>query len=215
MLFPPPEDFGYRIFLVGAAVINLLLSLFSEMVLSDTLVRKAVNRKDKAYELVNKELRLQPKWPPISPPSDGAAESNCEQSSSEDSQVIVTETDQAQSSEQAFNSLFNTPSSSIHSAAAVSLNPSTTPLRKPPGQEIRGAELALASPLRNGARSGPQVLMEPLSGNTQATSPKFSTAHPSPATTGSPSSLVGESSSCSGPFVSCDRLDSSPDIVDR
>jgi len=215
MLFPPPEDFGYRIFLVGAAVINLLLSLFSEIVLSDTLVRKAVNRKDKAYELVNKELRLQPKWPPISPPSDGAAESNCEQSSSEDSQVIVTETDQAQSSEQAFNSLFNTPSSSIHSAAAVSLNPSTTPLRKPPGQEIRGAELALASPLRNGARSGPQVLMEPLSGNTQATSPKFSTAHPSPATTGSPSSLVGESSSCSGPFVSCDRLDSSPDIVDR
>ena len=154
MLFPPPEDFGYRVFLVGAAVFNLLLSLFSEMVLSDTLVRKAVNRKDKAYELVNKELSLQPKWPPISPPSDGAAESNSEQSSGEDSQaiaqlpsywylvwmqlfqVIVTETDPAQSSEQAFNSLFNTPSSSIHSAAAVSLNPSTTPLRKPPGQGI-------------------------------------------------------------------------------
>ena len=83
--------------------------------------------------------------------------------------------------------------------------------------ETRGAELALASPLRNGSRSGPQVLMEPLSGNNQqATSPKFSTARPSPATTGSPSSLVGgESSSCSGPFVSCDRLDSSPDVVDR
>ena len=89
MLFPPPEDFGYRIFLVGAAVINLLLSLFSEMVLSDTLVRKAVNRKDKAYELVNKELRLQPKWPPLSPPSDGAAESNFEQSRSEDSKVLT------------------------------------------------------------------------------------------------------------------------------
>ena len=89
MLFPPPEDFGYRIFLVGAAVINLILSLFSEMVLSDTLVRKAVNRKDKAYELVNKELRLQPKWPPISPPSDRAAESNCQQNSSEDSQVTA------------------------------------------------------------------------------------------------------------------------------
>ena len=89
MLFPPPEDFGYRIFLVGVAVFNLLLSLFSEMVLSDTLVRKAVNRKDKAYELVNKELRLQPKWPPISPPSDGTAESNCEQSGSEDSQVTA------------------------------------------------------------------------------------------------------------------------------
>ena len=45
--------------------------------------------------------------------------------------VIVMETDQAQSSEQAFNSLFNTPSSSIHSAAAVSLNPSTaTPQRR-------------------------------------------------------------------------------------
>ena len=145
----------------------------------------------------------------------------------------MTETDQAQSSEQAFNSLFNTPSSSIHSAAAVSLNPSTTPLRKPPGQgiaikslwplliihyyptETRGAELALASPLRNGVRSGPQVLMEPLSGNNQASSPKFSTAQSSPATTGSPSSLVGESSSCSGPFVSCDRLDSSPDVVNR
>ena len=52
--------------------------------------------------------------------------------------VIVMETDQAQSSEQAFNSLFNTPSSSIHSAAAVSLNPSTaTPQRRsnlPDGQ---------------------------------------------------------------------------------
>ena len=79
MLFPPPEDFGYRIFLVGAAIFNLLLSLFSEMVLSDTLVRKAVNRKDKAYELVNKELNLQPKWPPISPAIDGATESNCDQ----------------------------------------------------------------------------------------------------------------------------------------
>ena len=89
MLFPPPEDFGYRIFLVGAVVFNLLLSLFSEMVLSDTLVRKAVNRKDKAYELVNKELRLQPKWPPISPPPDGASESNCEQRSPEDSQVTA------------------------------------------------------------------------------------------------------------------------------
>ena len=89
MLFPPPEDFGYRIFLVGAAVINLILSLFSEMVLSDTLVRKAVNRKDKAYELIEKELRLQPKWPPLSPPSDRAAESNCQQNSSEDSQVTA------------------------------------------------------------------------------------------------------------------------------
>ena len=88
MLFPPPEDFGYRIFLVGAAIFNLLLSLFSEMVLSDTLVRKAVNRKDKAYELVNKELNLQPKWPPISPAIDGATESNCDQNISEDSQVM-------------------------------------------------------------------------------------------------------------------------------
>ena len=48
------------------------------------------------------------------------------------------ESDQAQSSEQAFNSLFNTPSSSIHSAAAVSLNPSTaTPQKRsnlPDGQ---------------------------------------------------------------------------------
>ena len=52
--------------------------------------------------------------------------------------VIVMESDQAQSSEQAFNSLFNTPSSSIHSAAAVSLNPSTaTPQKRsnlPDGQ---------------------------------------------------------------------------------
>ena len=80
---------------------------------------------------------------------------------------------------------------------------------------MRGAELALASPRRNGGRSDPQVLMEPLSGIGQATSPKFSTARPSPATTGSPSSLVGESSSCSGPFVSCDRLDSTSDVVDR
>ena len=135
--------------------------------------------------------------------------------------VIVMETDQAQSSEQAFNSLFNTPSSSIHSAAAVSLNPSTaTPQRRsnlPDGQGYNDfcsffsnaipaeAELTLASPLRNATRTD----------RGSAASPKFSTAHPSPVTSGSPSSLVGETSSCSAPFVSCDRLDSSPEVVGR
>lgn len=206
MLFPPPDDLGYRFFLVGVVVFNLLLSLFTETVLSDKLVRKVTTKKDKAYELVNKELRKQPQWPPLSPPTEGSSSSSTDQSSSKDSQVIVMETDQAQSSEQAFNSLFNTPSSSIHSAAAVSLNPSTaTPQKRsivPDGQE---AELTLASPLRKPTRTD----------RSSAASPKFSTAHPSPVTSGSPSSLVGETSSCSAPYVSCDRLDSSPEVVSR
>ena len=89
MLFPPPDDLGYRFFLVGVVVFNLLLSLFTETVLSDKLVRKATTKKDKAYELVNKELRKQPQWPPLSPPTEGSSSSSTDQSSSKDSQVAV------------------------------------------------------------------------------------------------------------------------------
>ena len=89
MLFPPPDDLGYRFFLVGVVVFNLLLSLFTETVLSDKLVRKVTTKKDKAYELVNKELRKQPQWPPLSPPTEGSSSSSTDQSSSKDSQVAV------------------------------------------------------------------------------------------------------------------------------
>ena len=89
MLFPPPDDLGYRFFLVAVVVFNLLLSLFTETVLSDKLVRKATTKKDKAYELVNKELRKQPQWPPLSPLTEGSSSSSTDQSSSKDSQVAV------------------------------------------------------------------------------------------------------------------------------
>ena len=66
MLFPPPDSLGYRLVIVGSkctmldaqctiqvgvAAGNLVLALFTELYLSDVLVRRAVTRRDKAYEV--------------------------------------------------------------------------------------------------------------------------------------------------------------------
>ena len=72
--------------------------------------------------MLGRELEQRPDWPPLSPPRDRGGRGAGEEEGREGG-VIVTETDPVRSKEQAFNSLFNTPNSSIHSAAAVSLNP--------------------------------------------------------------------------------------------
>ena len=85
-------------------------------------------------KVLGRELEQRPDWPPLSPPRDrgrGAGEDQGREGG-----VIVTETDPVRSKEQAFNSLFNTPNSSIHSAAAVSLNPPHSSPRSATGLNI-------------------------------------------------------------------------------
>jgi cation-transporting ATPase 13A3/4/5 len=185
MLLPPPNPSGlnYRLFLVGMAGANLLLALFTEVYLSDVLVRRAVASKDAAHELVSRELAGLPDWPPLSPPAPSSPEE--EPYRPEGRGVTVTETDPARPSDQAFNSLFNTPNSSIHSAAAVSLNPpqstprwvaTVDPPHPLPRRQAEGrppaAELALASPCREAPVASPAR--------------SFSTAQPSPASSAGP-----------------------------
>ena len=51
MLFPPPGDLPYRLLLLAAAAINLVLALFTELFLCDTLLRKAIRSRDKGWQV--------------------------------------------------------------------------------------------------------------------------------------------------------------------
>jgi len=187
MLLPPPPPLAYRLQLLGLAAANLLVSLATELYLSDVLVRRAVTSRDKAHEVVERQLRRMPDWPRLSG-APAAPRSPVEQEASgPEGEVIVTETGGGVGPDQAFNSLFHTPDSSGHSAAAVSLNPPpVTPLRQPGPPRLAGppAELLLQDAAASPGRG-------------------YTTARPSPASS-------TPSSGDTGQFVSCGGLDLSP-----
>ena len=131
---PPREDVGFRLGLLAMVAANLALSLLTEIFLADKLVSRIARRSDKMYEQINKELSCRPDWPPLTVTEDQFDSVGGDTRTAEEEQVVITGTDIARPTNQAFDSLFSTPvatDSSSHSAAAISLNP-------PPSISLKG-----------------------------------------------------------------------------
>ena len=109
LLFPPPEDFVFRFALIGLVLGHLLVSLFTESIISDIFVYKLTNNDVKKYKKIEKELVQHPDWPPICSPTE--ISERISKSSPHSNEVYITETDIPRPRDQTFNSLFSTPES--------------------------------------------------------------------------------------------------------
>lgn len=181
----------FRWILLAFVAANFFVSLFTEMFLSDLLFQRFTNTKNELHNKIESDLQNKPDWPPISPSQTESIASETPQKKKSD--VIITQAELAHAKEDAFESLFSTPTDSgFHALAASSLNTN--------GKDKLTTEIAMGSNYCS-AQTTPAKLTDKL---IKSSSPLKSVAALTDSVT------TSGSSSASSKFVSCNSLLQSP-----
>jgi len=185
-------DTTFRWILLGLVVANFIISLFTEVVLSDFIFQRFANTKNELYHKIESDLSTKPDWPPISPSVTDSSPSDTPQKKKSD--VIITQAELSHAKEDAFSSLFSTPTDNeFHALAASHLN--TTAKEHLTTDIAMGPSSTYCSAQTSPAKTNVHIKSSSLSPHKPSVGDSVTTSG---------------SSSASSKFVSCNSLLQSP-----